>query len=256
MSEFGERLRETRESLGISLEEVEAETKIRKLYIEALEKENFSILPPQVYATGFVKRYAKMLKLDADALSSEFKQLAYPEAEEEIPVQPEKKIQLDIDFSRFPVKNIILALVFLGLAIWAGSLFADYLGNHVEKQQPTPPKVENKQPGSTTQPNQVNQPSQSDQSNQGETEKLTMKIKVKPGLNCWTRVRVDGQNKLETTLAGGQEESFTADESIYIRLGNAGAVDIYINGKAVEPLGEINQVAEKEFKKSDNNQAQ
>ncbi len=61
MDGFGERLRATREWLGITLDEVEAETKIRKLYIEALENENFAILPPQVYAIGFVKQYARVL---------------------------------------------------------------------------------------------------------------------------------------------------------------------------------------------------
>jgi hypothetical protein len=61
----------------------------------------------------------------------------------------------------------------------------------------------------------------------------------------------DGQKKTETTLAGGQEQTFTANESITVRLGNAGAVDIKINDKPIAALGEIGQVAEKEFKKSD-----
>ena len=53
---FGEKLREAREAKGYSLDYIEEETKIRKLYIEALEQETFDLLPPKVYATGFVRR--------------------------------------------------------------------------------------------------------------------------------------------------------------------------------------------------------
>lgn len=51
----GQRLKEERLRQGLSLEEIEEETKIRKYYLQALEEENFQVLPPQVYATGFVK---------------------------------------------------------------------------------------------------------------------------------------------------------------------------------------------------------
>ena len=239
MSGFGERLRETRESLGITLEEVEAETKIRKLYIEALETDNFAILPPQVYAKGFVKRYAKMLKLDGDSLSKEFSQIAYPEITEEPIKDKSVKVRKKIHLPRLPYRNLTFAALFLLLAIWAGNLFADYLGEKMKTEPPVPPvKTGDKNPSVIEQPKQT-------------TDQMKMLIKVKPGMQCWIRVLADGQKQTETTLAGGQEQTFTANEKITVRLGNAGAVDIKINEKPVAALGEIGQVAEKEFKKSD-----
>ena len=70
---IGEKLKEERVRLGYSLEEVEEETKIRKYYLEAIENENFAVLPPKVYAVGFVKRYAKFLGLDEQEFANEFK---------------------------------------------------------------------------------------------------------------------------------------------------------------------------------------
>ncbi|MBP1760999.1 MAG: hypothetical protein H6Q64_541 [Firmicutes bacterium] len=242
MSGFGARLREARESHGITLEQVEAETKIRKLYVEALENENFSILPPQVYAIGFVRRYAKMLNLDGDALSKEFKQLAYPEVIEEFVQEKPVKEKRKLSLPKLPYKNIALAAVFLLLAIWAGNLFADYLGNRVQNNEPkTPVKVGDKNPPQVVQPGK------------SETDQIKLQIKVKPDMQCWIRVLADGQNKLEAILDGGQEQTFTAEQSIYIKLGNAGAVDIIVDDKPIDPLGEIGQVAEKEFTKSDKN---
>src|SRR5665647_3827501 len=121
MSGFGAKLRETRERQGISLETVETETKIRKLYLTAMEEENFTILPPQVYALGFVKQYANFLKLDPDALSREFKQIAYPVAmQEEVQALPKKSYK-SLRLGRFPLKNIVFAAAFLLLVIWAGN---------------------------------------------------------------------------------------------------------------------------------------
>jgi cytoskeleton protein RodZ len=75
----GQKLQDERLRQGLSLEEIEEETKIRKYYLEALEQENYDVLPPQVYATGFVRKYAKILGLNEDEYSREFKQQAYSE---------------------------------------------------------------------------------------------------------------------------------------------------------------------------------
>ena len=240
MSGFGAKLREARENQGITLEAVEAETNIRKLYISAMEEENFAILPPQVYALGFVKQYADFLQLDADALSNEFKQIAYPVVlEEDVQLQPEKPHK-SFNLSRLPLKNITLAVVFLLLVIWAGNYVVGYLSNNLNHpDQTNPTKVENtaKNPSTSTPQTTPN------------NGQLKLQLKVKAGKSCWILVKVDGEKKLEATLGNGQQQTFTAKDSIYIRLGNAGAVDLFVNDKKIEPLGGLGQVAEKEFKK-------
>lgn len=236
---FGARLRETRESYGLTLEEVEATTKIRKLYIEALENENFSILPPQVYAIGFVKLYAQLLNLDGEALIREFKQLAYPAAAEDFVAEKQLKERKRLDLPRLPYRNIAFAALFLLLAIWAGNIFVAYLSEKITNPPSPPPPVDNQQPVNPIKPGET------------ENESLKLQLKVKPDMKCWIRVVVDGQNQLEATLDGEQEQTFTASDKIYIKLGNAGAVDIKINDKPITALGEIGQVAEKEFNRSD-----
>lgn len=242
MSGFGSKLRETRERLGVSLETAEAETKIRKLYLTAMEEENFTILPPQVYALGFVKRYASFLKLDPDALSREFKQIAYPVVmKEEVQVQPEKSYR-SLRLARFPLKNIAFAVAFLLLAIWAGNYVVGYLSNNMNRPDQTQaPRVENEIP--------VKNPSTATPQTPSNNEKLKLQLKVKAGQSCWMLVRVDGEQKLAATFHDGQQQTFSANNTIYIKLGNAAAVDLFLNNKQIEPLGGPGQVVEKEFKK-------
>lgn len=238
MSGFGAKLREAREQQGISLETVETETKIRKLYLAAMEEENFSILPPQVYALGFVKRYAGFLKLDPDALSREFKKIAYPVAMEEVQMQPLKP-QIGLRLRRLPLKKFAAAAVFLVLVIWSGNYFAGYLSDYMNRPKPTqPPQVENKNPI---------QPSNPTPSTQETSDLLKVQLKAKAGQSCWILVKVDGEQKVQETLSDGQQQTFTARDSIFVRLGNAAAVDIFVNNKLIEPLGGAGEVMEKEF---------
>jgi cytoskeletal protein RodZ len=111
----------------LALEEVEEETKIRKYYLEALENGNFRVLPPPVYASGFVKRYAILLGLDEKEMVAEFRALAYGEGEE--PAVEEEPMQA-VSREREPrkplpvknIKNIAAGIVFLIIALWLGSL--------------------------------------------------------------------------------------------------------------------------------------
>jgi cytoskeletal protein RodZ len=67
-SPLGETLRRARTAQGIKLEEAERVTRIPRKYLEALELENFGILPAPVYARGFLRSYAGYLGLNANDL--------------------------------------------------------------------------------------------------------------------------------------------------------------------------------------------
>ena len=62
----GDVLRQARTNRGYTLADVERDTKINRLYIEALEAARWEALPAPVYARGFMRSYARYLGLDAD----------------------------------------------------------------------------------------------------------------------------------------------------------------------------------------------
>lgn len=71
---IGQQLKEAREKLGLDERNASERTHIRRHYIIAMEKDDFdSIDLAPVYRIGFLRIYAKLLKLDADALIAEFK---------------------------------------------------------------------------------------------------------------------------------------------------------------------------------------
>jgi len=63
-SPLGETLRKARLDKNITFEDAERVTRIPRRYLEALELENFGILPAPVYARGFLRSYSSYLGLE------------------------------------------------------------------------------------------------------------------------------------------------------------------------------------------------
>jgi cytoskeletal protein RodZ len=238
---FGQRLRAERERQGFDLEAAAEETKIRKLYLNALEEEDFDQLPSRVYATGFVGSYARFLNMDVDAVVQEFKALAYPVQPMQQPVavvkrKVRKRIRKRGRTQKIPVKNIFAALLFLVVIWWLGSYLVAYISHQgISKQsavQTTPAsQVTEVVPGS---PQVITAPN-----------KLSLIITAQQ--RCWLQVTVDGVNKYSGTMAVGEQQSFEAQKAININAGNAGGIELTLNGQKLAPLGAVGQVVQKTF---------
>lgn len=82
MTELGTYLKEQRETLGVSLEQIQSTTKIQKRYIVAIEEGAYDQLPGAFYARAFIKTYAEALGLDVDEVFETYKRdLPEPEAQ-------------------------------------------------------------------------------------------------------------------------------------------------------------------------------
>lgn len=68
----GERLQKTRESMGIDLERVARTLKIRTIYLQNLEADAYEKMPADVYAKGFINKYAIFLNLDARTIFTDY----------------------------------------------------------------------------------------------------------------------------------------------------------------------------------------
>jgi cytoskeleton protein RodZ len=65
MSEsLGEKLRQAREAKGLTLSDVAEQTRISSLYLEAIENDEYKILPGGIFNKGFVKSYAKFVGIN------------------------------------------------------------------------------------------------------------------------------------------------------------------------------------------------
>jgi hypothetical protein len=75
---IGNVLQDARRRGGLDMRTVEEQTKIRIKYLRALEGEDWEALPSAAYAKGFLRTYAQLLGLDAEALVDEFRRQVEP----------------------------------------------------------------------------------------------------------------------------------------------------------------------------------
>lgn len=71
MSELGRQLKEARLQKGMSLDDVQEVTKIRKKYLEAIESGDYKVLPGSFYVRAFIKTYAEAVGMSPDELLEE-----------------------------------------------------------------------------------------------------------------------------------------------------------------------------------------
>lgn len=139
MDELGQWLREAREALGLSLAEVEANTRIRQKFLAALESEEWDALPGQVTARGFLRRYADFLGLDPDEAMARYQRaLSHaPRLSEEEPESHELPIEREVDYRPIEVNldeppayqlpwRLIAGIVAVAIALFGGWWLSTY----------------------------------------------------------------------------------------------------------------------------------
>ena len=73
MFEIGNTLREARVRRSLTLQQVEEDTKIRVKYVQAMENEDFDVMPGATYVKGFLRTYSTYLGLDPDVVVDEYR---------------------------------------------------------------------------------------------------------------------------------------------------------------------------------------
>jgi len=253
---IGGQFLQTRKEKGISLATVEEATKIRARFLEAIENDEFHLLPGRVYAKAFLRLYARYLELDEAKLAAEFDALYEVEPSPAAKPQRVKRRRSSINSSRY--RPLFLILIVIGLLFAFNGIYEVVYGGSGERGPAVrgPAVEENRQaapvdlqPGELVKdakPTDVQTglpvEDQQGQANQG----LNITLNVTRD-RCWTRVVADGEKAFEGELRAGDARTFPARESIELKLGNAGVVEVSCNGQNLGYLGGVGQIVTREF---------
>ena len=77
MKEIGDKLKEARESMGITIEEAATDLKLRPSQLENIEEGNREAFKDVFYLKMFIKNYSKYLGLDYDEMVEEFNEYLF-----------------------------------------------------------------------------------------------------------------------------------------------------------------------------------
>jgi len=265
---IGQSLEKARNERGLTLEEVECATKIRKRYLVGLERGDYGALPGAVYARGFLKTYANYLGLDGEELSQELKVRKKPRRERGFSYGAPKTSEFDRPLvnpgqlgpgrggrkSTSGTTMLILLVALLALAA-VGTLY--YVGRGVQISGETPalsPPPKDQVAGVPKPAAGGGDASEerggSKDAGAGSSEpqpgSLMVKVSVE-GSPSWLSILADGTLAYEQIAQPGFSQTFEAQREISIRTGNAGAVGVEVNGQDLGKLGESGEVLTRDF---------
>ena len=225
-SSFGEWLRRQREMREISLRDIADRTKISLRYLEAMEADRFDLLPAPIFAKGFLREYARYVGLSPDEVVNHYLAVHQPEEVD----QPGDATLVALERERKRRKKGRgwtwgLFLLLAGALLLALVALVSWL---VEKRQDQP---------ATAPPPQVAAPqpvaperAAASLPEAPQAPKAPLEVTLDFSGECWVKAVSDGKSPIEEIHVQGESMQLEAQKSVSVKLGNAAAADIQVNG--------------------------
>lgn len=278
---IGQILRGCREERGLTPEQAAFQSRIPLRLLQALESDDYRLLPDAAYLIRFLHDYARLLDLDPSPMEEDFRQtLRRPPRVS--PAAPPPQPPLSI-----PWKQVLWTAVAI-LVVTPLVFIVLSLASKRSVERPGPPPVAERPVGDqapgeapavpeggglasmerplalrpgTARPEVAVGPAVQPEPSPGSPASAGPALQA-PGFPAplteqrprrfhltaraleptWMVVRADGGQDREVLLQKGQTARFTAETGFVVTLGNAGGVDLSLNGEPIPSLGLSGQV--------------
>ena len=263
---IGAYLKRLRGQLGFTIQDISSKTKISQSYLENLENEEFASLPNDVFIKGFLRSYAKVLGLTESDVLERFQQwkqkhqASAPPAPSVSPAANEPSgqswphIQLDriksLYEGRKGFRKTLIINLLIGAVLVAGVFILISRRNSVENQlkeeevltsKPVPQAIPAvTAPSTAISPATSGTPPESAEKNvpKGPALHLTAEATER----SWLSAVIDDSATKEFSLHPGDKISLDADKKFLLNIGNAGGLNLTLNGKVLPSYGKKGEV--------------
>ena len=245
-------LKKAREKKKKEIAQIANTLRIRPRYLEALEESRYQDFPGQAYAVGFLRNYALYLGLDGDALVSKYhKETAF--------LKPSVvEMPLSERAALFPSVKCLLLAVLAIVLVW---FFWYFLTYRETQTQTTPPvlvaqealTLDEVEPPSAEYVDAEEENKASENTNAIVEEKPAVKaveqsktassVQIVAREEVWLEIEQDDTLILSRTLKKGEVYDVPkSDTELFLKTGNAGGMDILVDGQKVKPFGPVGAV--------------
>jgi cytoskeleton protein RodZ len=243
----GRVLAQARTAAGLSIDEVSTSTRVRVPILQSIEQDDFSLCGGDVYARGHIRTIARAVGVDPEPLIEQYAAEHGTEAAS-APVAPLYEAQRIRSEPRRPhwtaamVAAIVAIIGFVGFTVVSGG---GGNGGQTAAHATTTPATTSSAPATSPSPqgNGVPSPQPSNSAIAAAPPgKVTVKATVESGSSWIQATDGNGKQLFQSSLEQGHSKTWTDDKKIKLIIGNAGAVQLFVNGKDLGPAGTKGQV--------------
>ena len=278
LTPLGTYLKKSRETQGLSLDQVASLTRIQSKFLQALEDEEFQSLPEQVFTRGFVRTYARSLGLDEEDTLRRFSETSgeyYHQGQQaqqqaHVQLQEEKRGKLNRNLVIIVTIIIIVALGFLlprqqqssSPPSSPGQESSQSVTSDLPSAENNEPQLETTDMTSTqeevekvaiaeepppkidTPPTSVSSPPPVQEPSEPAVSLSTdpLRLEIEATQLTWVVVKSDNDSPQEALLQPGQLANWEAQQQFTLTLGNAAGVAVRLNGESRGPFGKPGEV--------------
>ncbi len=264
-AEIGAQLRARREMISLTLDEVERHTKLRAMFVKALEDGALDKLPSPVQTRGMLANYATFLDLDTDTILLRFADFLQARRYEKYAETPREKIQTEVITSMPFLRSfiagdlifgVLMIAILAALAIWGvGRVIRSQEVQTVEATAPSIVDVL----GGTSFPTPTLDLTFVPVENNPVATPATLETLSTSGVNAnvavsvfavervFVRISVDGKVAFEGRLAPRETKIFEAENQVMVLTGNAAALRITYNGNDLGLMGSVGEVVSRVY---------
>jgi cytoskeletal protein RodZ len=233
-SGIGELLRRRRVDRKLTLDEISRATKISTKFLQAIEAENLESLPGLIFMRNFVRQYASFMEMDPEPLLAMLPRFDLESAPmPQPPNRPRKRFGDRRWSSAFA--SVAWTLLASGAAVGAYMHFNRSLHPFTTVEAAATRQPSEALPERST---AVPAPQSSLQAN----PEHPVQVVVAAREESWVQATADGKSVFAGTLKAGETRSIAADDRVSVKTGNAGGIEISLNGRPLDPLGPSGQI--------------
>ncbi|KUJ68563.1 hypothetical protein ACZ90_16880 [Streptomyces albus subsp. albus] len=248
---IGRALQQARIQAGLTVDAVSTTTRVRVPIVQSIEQDDFTRCGGDVYARGHVRALARAVGLDPTALVAQYdaEHGGRPEPTVAAPLFEAERIRSEPrrpNWTAAMVAAIVAVVGFVGFTLFSGGG-----GDRSPVARDTPPPRPS-HPGNSPSKPVDPKPEPSDSAIAGvPANKVTVKLTAENGQSWISAQDHNGRLIHEGVLRQGDSKTFTDSKRIDLVLGNAGAVQLFVNGKEVKQVGANGQVQRLSYTKGD-----
>lgn len=240
MGLVGQKLKQVRLQKGVSLEEAHKKTKIHLNILKAIEEDQLVNLNP-VYIKGFIKIYCKFLGVDFRDYISDYKEpkdiSPAVSGLQKKPMSLAKRSPLGLFAFGISPRKIKIAAAVILIVIFTGAILFNLgkvisLKHKLLSLKPKPVVASVVKPEKKVEKIKIGGLN---------SAFVSLRLGIRAREDCWIQLKIDGKVIFQNILRKGRSENWQAKEKIELSLGNAGGVDLEVNGKVISNLGKRGQ---------------
>ncbi len=234
----GHALQQARIAAGLTVDDISTATRVRIAIVHAIEADDFAPCGGDVYARGHIRTLAKAVNLDPAALVAQFDAAhggrpaptpAAPLFEAER-IRPERR---GPNWTAAMVAAIVAVIGFVGFTFVKGG---DDGGNEASVAEGAQPSSGQSASASAQPKNPADpKPEPSDSAiAAAPADKVTVKVSATDGRSWISAKDHSGRLLFDGLLRKGDSKTFQDNEKVNLVLGDAGVIQLYVNGKKID----------------------